>query len=543
MSTRRYFNASTILKEAGYISPLKATIETAFYANNVNRIYTVSEAYRLAQSLSKVIPLDLSVEHTEELGLPSNAKVLLANDGEVVGRTAAARRIHGEDPEEDEKLLKIVREAVSQGSLEPFISGKALMGLDEDFMVQAHIMMPEGQAHNMYSWLINFQAFNTAYGKRYVKSREYDENDIFIYFYPEWSHPDYPDGLAYFDPKHNCAAILGMHYFGEIKKGTLTLAWGTANRNNFISCHGGLKIFENKDTKESYVASFFGLSGSGKSTLTHANHDDKCNIQVLHDDAFIISQDDFSSIALEPAYFDKTSDYPAGHPEERSYVTVMNAGVTLDENGKRVLVTEDIRNGNGRTVKSRYATPNRVDKINEPIDAIYWIMKDNSLPPVVKINQSVLASTFGLTLATKRSSAENVTEEQGDLVIEPFANPFRIWELKQDYLKFKSLFDSGVDCYIINTGDFLGQDIGPEVTLGAIEALVEDTRKLKPFGPFKDLKYLDWEGYDVPFDDTEYLKLFKSRLEMRLSFIRQYPENLPDEIPNALYELINTSIH
>ena len=60
---------------------------------------------------------------------------------------------------------------------------------------------------------------------------------------------------------------------------------------------------------------------------------------------------------------------------------MQNCGVTLDENGRKVLVTEDIRNGNGRTVKSRFSTPNRVDRIDEAINAIFWIMKDDSLPP------------------------------------------------------------------------------------------------------------------------------------------------------------------
>ena len=67
---------------------------------------------------------------------------------------------------------------------------------------------------------------------------------ISIYYLdPDWRHPDFPMGLAFFDPEHNCAAILGMRYFGEHKKGTLTLAWGIANRHGFASCHGGQKRY------------------------------------------------------------------------------------------------------------------------------------------------------------------------------------------------------------------------------------------------------------------------------------------------------------
>ncbi len=49
--------------------------------------------------------------------------------------------------------------------------------------------------------------------------------------------------------------------------------------------------------------------------------------KLLHDDAFIISEKDGSSIALEPSYFDKTNDYPTGHPEQDFFVTVQNCGV------------------------------------------------------------------------------------------------------------------------------------------------------------------------------------------------------------------------
>lgn len=86
-------------------------------------------------------------------------------------------------------------------------------------------------------------------------------------------------------------------------------------------------------------------------------------------------------------------------------------------------------------------------------------MKDDSLPPLVKINDPLMASTMGCTLMTKRSNAENVTGKNDDLVIEPYANPFRVYPLVEDYQKFCSLFESGVDCYIINTGFYMGKGI------------------------------------------------------------------------------------
>jgi len=86
-------------------------------------------------------------------------------------------------------------------------------------------------------------------------------------------------------------------------------------------------------------------------------------------------------------------------------------------------------------------------------------MKDDALPPLVKITDPRLASILGCTLMTKRSNAENTGAGANldALVIEPYANPFRVYPLVEDYEKFKALFDKGVDCYIINTGDFLGK--------------------------------------------------------------------------------------
>lgn len=265
----------------------------------------------------------------------------------------------------------------------------------------------------------------------YRNSKELkNEGDIYILSDPDWENENHPLGLSLFDPEHNCACILGMKYFGEHKKGTLTLGWGIANRNGYASCHGGLKRYNLEDGKK-YTIGVFGLSGSGKSTITHEKHGGKYDITILHDDAYVISTEDKSSVALEPSYFDKTQDYPLTSEANKYLITVQNCGATLDEDGKCVIVTEDLRNGNGRAIKSKLWADNRVDKIEESVDAIIWLMKDPALPPVLKINDPVLAATMGATLATKRSTAERLAKDvdKNKLVIEPYANPFRTYPL------------------------------------------------------------------------------------------------------------------
>lgn len=546
MATKSTFSKSEIRKDNPIFSSFRSVVETSMYGNNTTEIKTTEEAYLLAKDSMHTIVTDLIVKHPEKLGLPYGANVLVENGGAVVGRTAAAKRILGENPEEDAKLAPIIREAIYQGENKMRYKATAYVGLDPDFMVKAHLSVPVGQENNLYSWLLNFQICNEVYDELYVQSRAINEGDILIYQNPEWHHPDYPMGLAYFDSKHNAAIILGMNYFGELKKATLTLAWGTAHRLGYVACHGGQKKFTLTNGKN-YVSAFFGLSGSGKSTLTHAKHENKYAVEVLHDDAFIVSLEDGSSIALEPAYFDKTQDYPSNHPEIDYFVTVQNVAVTLDENGDKVLLTEDLRNGNGRTIKSRYSTSNRVDKFNEPIDAIYWIMKDESLPPVIKVTDPVLAATFGATLATKRSTAERLKKgiDINKLVIEPYANPFRIYPLKEDYNHFKALFtNQSIDCYILNTGYFLDKKVTAAVTLSSIESIVEGRAEFRSFGTGNELSYLVVEDYEPDFNNPEYRKLVQERLQMRVAYIQEQNKTnkmnlLPEEALEAMQALLD----
>lgn len=545
MSTRERFETTEINGRNRLFSTTKTIIETAFYGNNVQAVTDLKMAYELAKKSPKTIVTDQPIKHTSELGLPKNAVMLVDNHGRVVGRTAAARQILGRPGVDNAELEAVLREAVYQGEARQFYQAQAIVGLDEEFMLKAHLMVPQGYELNLLSYLLNFQILNAEYAKRYATSKPYSEDDIYLYCDPEWHDPQYPDGLALFEPEHNVAAILGLRYFGELKKATLTLAWATAHRNGYTACHGGEKTFHFKD-KQDKVFAFYGLSGSGKSTLTHAKHAGKFDdITILHDDAFIIDRKNGSSIALEPAYFDKTSDYLPGSKEMEYFTTVMNVGVTQDMQGKKTLVTDDLRNGNGRTIKSRYSAKNRVDREQAPLDSIFWIMKDDSLPPVVKLSDPVIAATFGLTLATKRSTAENVIGESRDkLVIEPFANPFRVYPLTEDYHDFKELFEKQqANCYIINTDSYNGKNIDKDTTLGILEAIANETAEWTKFGALPQMSYLSIPGYEVDLNDATYAKKLRQRLQDRLVWVNNYTkthpkEELPVEITTKLEELI-----
>jgi len=543
MSTLEHFTNSEELKKI--MSAARATITAPFFGNNVEEVKSVSEAYKLAKDSSGTVELTgMPVYEPEKLGLPKGANQLLFNDGTVVGRCAAARKIVGEPGCDMAYLLPIIREAIYGTRDKLMYKTEAVVGLDNDFMIKAHLLIPAGFENVMYSWMLNFQYINEEYAKMYGESKLYNEGDIYVFSDPDWTHPDFPYGLTFFDPEHNCACILGMRYFGEHKKGTLTLAWGSAARNGYASCHGGMKRYNLENG--SFQVAVFGLSGSGKSTITHAKHGGKYDITVLHDDAFIINVEDKYTIALEPAYFDKTADYPIGCDDNKYILTQQNNGVIALEDGKLVSVTEDIRNGNGRAVKSKLWSPNRVDRINEPINAIFWLMKDPTIPPVLKLSGAALGSAMGATLATKRSSAERLAAgvDPNALVVEPYANPFRVYPLSVDYTRFKQLIEDGVDCYILNTGEFMGTKVQPKHTLGIIEAIVSGEAQFHKWENFSDIEIMDIEGFDASFANQEYAKEFTARMQDRINFVKSREtekagiDKLPQDALEALENVV-----
>ncbi len=561
MSTKAYYPISEIGAGKVGFSKTRSIVEAAFYGNNVVKVNTLKEAYELAKNSPGTIVTDMPVKDGETFGLEKDAKVLLFNDGAVTGRYAAARRIKGEPGVDAAKLDKVIMDAIYETRWKTMYHAECFVGLDPEFMVKAHLLIPEGEENLLYNWMINFQYMSDEYVKMYKNSVPVgngNEPDIYIFSDPQWAPQEKPDvdysclsdplTLCYFDTDQNCAAILGMKYFGEHKKGTLTMAWAIANRNGYASCHGGQKEYTLADGSK-FVASVYGLSGSGKSTLTHAKHGGKYPaIKVLHDDAFIINTDTCASVALEPTYFDKTADYPTGCPDNEYLLTAQNCSCTMDSEGKIQLVTEDIRNGNGRAIKSKLWSPNRVDKIDSPVNAIFWIMKDPTIPPVVKLKGAALASVMGATLATKTSSAERVKAgtDLNALRIVPYANPFRTYPLVNDYEKFKKLVEEkNVACYIVNTGDFMGKKVQPKDTLGVLEAVVEGKATFKQWGPFEDIEIMDWEGFIPDLSDKDYAEQLKNAMQNRVDAVEGFAtkkegyDKLPDEALAALKKVVD----
>ena len=127
----------------------------------------------------------------------------------------------------------------------------------------------------------------------------------------------------------------------------------------------------------------------------------------------------------------------------------------------------------------------------------------------------------------------------------PYANPFRTYPLVNDYEKFKKLVEEkNVDCYIVNTGDFMGKKVQKEDTLGVLEAIVEGKTNFKQWGPFEDIEIMDWEGFVPDLNDAEYKAALKNAMQNRVNAVEKFAtdkdgyDKLPDEALAALKKLV-----
>lgn len=454
------------------MSPVRAVAETLLLDQNVRKV-TVSEAYDLALSQPGVSKTDIDVYAplVKKYRLPADAKVLNDCHGKIVGRTAKARIFYNRiDSCKRKKVEGDLREAVFQMQHQELIKAEAVLGLDSDLMIKATLITTKSDACNVFNWLCNFTPFEVL-EEEYKKSKVIDVQDILIIGFNEWECNDSfynnvgSPQLALVDEKHNVIFNFGMRYFGERKKGTLTLAWTSGMRLGMAACHGGIKeidFTECEDKKHHKLGkrsiAFYGLSGTGKSSHTNTPDNGETLPKgfkkvVLHDDAFQIDLEEKVCRVWEPSLFDKTDNRSVNNPDWKYCISIMNHAM-INYNDKVLPVGLDLRQANGRALFDRDLLGDWVNKCSFP-KAIAWLMKDNCLPPIIKYNDNDLAVAMGATLMTRRNSAENVSDEElKKLVFEPFANPFRVYELYKDVTAFCNVLELGASCYTFNSAGF-----------------------------------------------------------------------------------------
>lgn len=489
------------------MSPIRAIAETLMNSHSIRKI-DIREAYEMAKKQPGVTVTDLPMcqEFVKLHNLPADAKVITDNHGTIIGRTAKARRFyHRLNPSQKNKLEGDFREAAWQMQKYPLIKAEAVLGMDKDLMIKATFITTESDVANVFNWLLNFTPYEQQKAE-YEASPELPIQDIILVAFNEWTcdDPFYNNvgapQLALVDEKHNVIVNMGMRYFGERKKGTLTLAWTSGIRIGMAACHGGIKEIDFSTCKDSAYhklgkrsIAFYGLSGTGKSSHTN-NHDNAGTLPegfskvVLHDDAFQIDLENKLCRAWEPTLFDKTDSRPIDHPDWKYALATMNHAV-MEFDGKRLPVGLDLRNSNGRALLDRGLLGNYVNRCAFP-KALVWLMKDSVLPPVIKLGNKHLAVAMGASLMTQRNRAENVTEEElGKLVFEPFANPFRVYELYKDVEAFLKVVENGADVYCFNSRGYWKESDDELEAIPLVTSLTLQTAVLTD--------KLEWEDWDM----------------------------------------------
>jgi len=554
--------------------PLRSIAQTLLLDKRIHRV-SAAEAYELALEQPDVAETDLEIYSpaAKRLRLPKSAKVLNNCHGKVIGRTAKARRFYNRMPgAERRKVEADLREAVYEMQKKRLIKANAIIGLDPDLMIKATIVAVEDDAVNVFNFLANFTPFEEL-ADIYEKSPSLPIQDILIIADNNWinSDPYYHDQgrpqLALVDEQANVIFNFGMRYFGERKKGALTLAWTSGMRLGMAACHGGIKELDFSSCQDETAKSagkrsiaFFGLSGTGKSSHTNS-HDNGGTLPagfskvVLHDDAFQVDCEKKVCRVWEPTLFDKTDARPLGHPDWEYMISVMNLGLTrLD--GKILPLGQDIRNPNGRALIDRDLLGTYVNRCAFP-DLLVWLMKDTCLPPIIRFSDRHLAAAMGASLMTRRNLAENVSEEElARLVFEPFANPFRVYELWKDVEAFLKIFESGATGYSFNS-------------VGFWKASASDLRKiplqtsltLQSAILLDKLEWTDWDilpgaqlpvsasieailpGFSERYDPAsvenreDYLAALRDRFMQRRNFLQNSDLN---QKPELLLKLVNS---
>ncbi len=538
------------------MSRLRAIAESVFTARNhasEPRFVSPAEAYNLACRLPWVTVTDLPMdtETIHRLGLAEDARVFNDNNGRTVGRAAEARIFYNRaSKKEQDQLEGLLREAVyTMQCSEKLIMAEAVIGLDKDLMIKARMIAPESDAANIFHWYANFMPLAAV--PEYGTSNPLPIQDILFVSFPQWTSTDprWAKGCVAVDEEHMTIFNLGMRYFGERKKGTLTMAWTAAMRLGMVAAHAGIKEIDFSECPEfqhrgKQVISFYGLSGSGKSA--HTNSLDNAGSlpqgfrrRIAHDDAFQIDYKNKTCYVWEPSLYDKTDGRDLEHPDWKYCITTQNM-MTMNINGKILPVGEDIRNNNGRALYSRALLGETANRIGFP-NSIGWLMKDSTLPPILKVTNPALAVALGATLMTKRTAAENVSaEEMQKLVFVPFANPFRVYPLYEDCLGYGAIFDAGCECYAWSGGGG-GFWNGSDSTLKNVPLATSLT--LQTAVLTGSLEWEDWEflpgtqiptkasvekilpGYHALFDPyavpnkEDYLQMLRDRMQQRHDFL------------------------
>jgi len=536
----------------------------------------INIAYELASKQPNVIKTDTHMSDVAGVGLfETNNKVLVSVTGQDSGRSPWAREVlDRSDPESMNVVGKLIKEVVRELLPEPKLAVKCFFGRSLNGMGECEFLVTQKYAKHALDLIMNFVPSTDDTREIYSKSRPLGFKNIKIVSHPEWVNPEWkawrcrvnpndakqvkadpepPRIKMVFDPKNNVAFLLGNYYFGECKKGFLSLIWSAFLNNDLgMPIHGSSKalVLPSGD-KVAFVT--IGLSGSGKSSLGNAYHKEFIDdgtlkaVELGNDDAIVIQTTVDEITGLESGLYNKTDSYPPNSFWENTIQSAENALVMVDTDGTRKPYYMDAFTKNGRCVSARHFLPGaNPEMLDTPApNYITTIQKDNILGPLTLVEDPLLQAALYITLSTKSTAAENISlSEIGKLKISPGANPFGIWSRNDECEMFlKTVKYHKVVGLLLNTGGLFiseadekaGKErdipkelsiiIYPLVAAGKIEWVDWDMMpgtKIPAVGSME--KY--FKGYDKqytidPKEKDFYNALAKERLKSRIEWMKE----------------------
>ncbi|MBI5178849.1 MAG: phosphoenolpyruvate carboxykinase (ATP) [Nitrospinae bacterium] len=569
---------STTIDPQGHIN-VGSVIEAAaiqLFSSPHTRHGGINIAYELSCQQPNVLVTDALMSDVEGVGLfNTNNKVLVSITGQDTGRSPWARHVVDKrNPEEVDKVAKLIRNVVREMISLPMVAVECYFGRSKNAMGECDFLVPQKYAKHAFDFILNFVPASDEARRLYKESRPLGFKNIRVISHPDWVNPDWlawknrvnphdaeamkndpepPRIKMIFDPDHNIAFLLGNYYFGECKKGALSLIWSAfLSKGLGMPIHGSSKSLVMPDGKKVAFITI-GLSGSGKSSLGNAYHEEFIqkgwlkDVELGNDDAIVVQMDADETSGLESGLYNKTDDYRPGSFWEKTVQSAENALVIVDERGHRKPYYMDVYAKNGRCITNRQHLPGAAPvRLDTPAPHyICTLQKDNTWGPIALIEDPLLQAALYITLSTKSTAAENISlAELGKLKISPGANPFGIWPHSQESDMFLRIVNRHkVKGLLLNTGGFF---ISEEAEKAGNETKIpkELSIILYPLVASGRIKWVEWDmvpgakvpapgsmeeffpGYDKKFSVAPehreaYKTLFHHRMKNRITWMEK----------------------
>lgn len=260
-----------------------------------------------------------------------------------------------------------------------------------------------------------------------------------------------------------------------------------------------------------------GLSGSGKSTLgcdphyEHLNAEEGERIHLGNDDALVILSDPKSrgrgTVGLENGAYNKSNDYTPESFYIKTVQSAENVMVARDAQGRLFAVHQDTLNGNGRVQTARHMLPGADEELDTPWpDYVSLLMKDETLPPVMLLEEPTLLVSMYMCLATRSTTAENIpVHEMGKLKMVPGANPFSTWGMQREAECLEDMVErTGARGIVLNTGGFF-IDAAHQKRQSTRKVPKEFSLSVYPMLAHGKIKWVSWDrfpGVKIPAPNT-----------------------------------------